>query len=159
MSYNVKGIWYLIKCIQENDFEMHALDECHTCLNIVKIHKRRTSSRIFFRFLDYICIVNMSLITIYSGASLIWTPLIRIIHLSSHIFGNQFLFLNRNWLTWNSVIRTVSLGQRCPDKWGSTVQSNIVKLLSVRVFTQTYVSMYALLDNIKFIYMYKSVDQ
>ena len=41
---------------------------------------------------------------LYSGASLIRTRLIRIIHLSGHMFGNQSPFLNRKWLAYPEII-------------------------------------------------------
>ena len=54
----------------------------------------------------------------YSGASLI-----RIIHLSRHLFWNQSPFLNRKWLTYPEIqLSGQSVWERrCLDKWGSTV--------------------------------------
>ena len=55
---------------------------------------------------------------VYSGASLI-----RIIHLSGHLFGNQSPFLNRKWLIYPEIqlFGQSVWEQRCPDKSGSTV--------------------------------------
>ena len=62
-------------------------------------------------------------ISIYSVASLIWTSVIWIIHLSGHLFGNQSPFLNRKWLTYLEIqLSGQSVWKRrCADKWGSTV--------------------------------------
>ena len=53
--------------------------------------------------------------------------LIRIIHLSGHMFGNQSPFLNRIWLTYMyqeiQLSRQSVWERRCPDKWDSTVVS------------------------------------
>ena len=64
---------------------------------------------------------------VYNEASLIWTPLIRIIHLSGPHLSRLSIYLDTYLGTMilyresDSVIRTVNLGMRCPDKWGSTV--------------------------------------
>ena len=52
-----------------------------------------------------------------------WASLIQIIHLSGHMFGNQYPFLNRKWFAYSEV---KLFGQsvwerRCLDTWGSTV--------------------------------------
>ena len=53
--------------------------------------------------------------------------LIRNIHLSGHLFGNQFL--NGNWLTYLEIQLSGQLvwERRCPDKWGSTVPVRTIK--------------------------------
>ena len=74
----------------------------------------------------------------YSVASLI-----RIIHLSGHLFGNQSTFLNRKWLTYLEIqLSGQSVWERrCPDKWGSTVVTwynlRIVIVCPIHVFINT----------------------
>ena len=60
---------------------------------------------------------------VYNEASLIRTPLIQIIHLSGHMFGNQLLFLHWKWLTHPDIQLSGQLVWEWgfPDKWGSTV--------------------------------------
>ena len=85
--------------------------------------------------LNIAALININLLFVMSAVSncRIWysrASLIRIIHISGHLFENQFIFFNRKWHTYPKFQLSGQsvLGRRCPDKWGSTVIYKCVNL-------------------------------
>ena len=71
------------------------------------------------------------------------TPLICNIHLSEHLFGNQFIFLTIKLFIYPEIQLYWRLAweRRCPDKWGFTVQTflNIPNYFSHKKCNTSYI--------------------